>query len=479
MFKEAKKLGDKLIVIINNDKQRALKGSKEFMKEDERKFIVESIIGVNQAVIAIDDDKTVCQTLTMIKPDIFANGGDRKNQDEIPESRVCQEQGIKMIFNVGGEKIQSSSWLLKKDQNQEKQINFQEKKVIIADVDETICETCQQISEEMAQQISNMIQQGYRFAFISGTKCEDLKNMISSRIKKEHHLLGTTGTRYIVINEESAQTIYNYSLSTEEKQEIMIALNKVIDHFQIQSMTSKEDQLQDRDSQITLSAIGRNAPLELKKAYDPNGEKRQIWIKYLKQHLDKNKYDFKIGGTTSLDITHKGLDKEWGIRKFAEHHSIPLNQILFFGDNIYPGGNDFPATKVVDCISVRNPEDTLQELKNLQHLNQIILEQRPWGKFEQFVNNEKSTVKILDVEAGKRLSLQSHQNRDELWVALDEVEVEVNGLKKNLSRGEKIFIPKNSQHRLSSNKGGRILEISFGDFKEEDIIRYEDDFGRK
>ncbi len=114
MFEEAKKLGDRLVVIINSDKQRELKGSKEFMKEDERKFIVESIRHVNQAVVAIDEDKTVCQTLALIKPTIFANGGDRRNENEIPESRVCQEHGIKMIFNVGGGKIQSSSWLLKK-----------------------------------------------------------------------------------------------------------------------------------------------------------------------------------------------------------------------------------------------------------------------------------------------------------------------------------------------------------------------------
>ena len=71
----------------------------------------------------------------------------------------------------------------------------------------------------------------------------------------------------------------------------------------------------------------------------------------------------KIGGTTSVDITKKGFDKEWGIRKFAEHRGIDHSEIIFFGDKLHPGGNDFAASKVVDCIAVTNPEDTLNKLK--------------------------------------------------------------------------------------------------------------------
>ena len=106
-FKEAKKLGDYLIVIVNNDYQCSLKKGKSFMPEEDRLKIVESIKGVDEAVLSIDNDRTVCKTLEMINPDIFANGGDRSNK-EIPEAKVCTKQNIKLIDGLGA-KIRSSS----------------------------------------------------------------------------------------------------------------------------------------------------------------------------------------------------------------------------------------------------------------------------------------------------------------------------------------------------------------------------------
>ncbi len=360
------------------------------------------------------------------------------------------------------------------------EINFKEKKVIIADVDDTICESCQQISVEMTEQISKMIQQGFEFAFISGTKQEDLMKMISSRLKEKHHILATTGTNYTVVEQDCPQNIYNFSFTDEEKREITRAIEILTKTYNILSLTTKEDQIQDRDSQITLSAIGRKAPSALKAAYDPDGKKRQVWIEFLKQILGENKYDFKIGGTTSVDVTRKGLDKEWGIQKFAKQNHFLLKEVLFFGDKICPGGNDFPATKIVDCITVRNPTDTLNKLKEIEQVNKFILDQRPWGEFEQFTLNELSTVKIITVAAENRLSLQLHKNREELWIALDDgIITEIGETRKTLMAGEKGYIPRETKHRLSSKNGGRVLEISFGYFDEKDIVRYEDDFERK
>lgn len=110
-LEKAKSLGDKLIVIVNSDHQRALKQSKVFMLEDERMLIVAALRCVDEVILSIDTDATVCDTLRMIKPDIFAKGGDRF-AGEIPEAKVCHELGIQMIDGLG-EKIQSSSWLLK------------------------------------------------------------------------------------------------------------------------------------------------------------------------------------------------------------------------------------------------------------------------------------------------------------------------------------------------------------------------------
>jgi cytidyltransferase-like protein len=112
LFKEAKALGDYLVVIVNNDHQVGLKGSVPFMPEADRTEIVGAIKWVDEAFLSIDQDRTVCASLRKVKPDIFANGGDR-HQGNIPEDAVCQELSIKMADNVGGGKLRSSSILLK------------------------------------------------------------------------------------------------------------------------------------------------------------------------------------------------------------------------------------------------------------------------------------------------------------------------------------------------------------------------------
>ena len=117
-FNNAKALADELFVIVNNDYQRSLKGSKEFQKEEERMMIVSNIKAVDNAILSKDKDRTVCATLKMIAEKYsdeyelaFANGGDQNNET-IPEIEICNETEIKLIDGLG-DKIQSSSWLLK------------------------------------------------------------------------------------------------------------------------------------------------------------------------------------------------------------------------------------------------------------------------------------------------------------------------------------------------------------------------------
>ena len=118
-FHKAKVLGDKLIVIVNNDYQRELKGSKFFMDENERILIIDELKVTDIVVLSIDNDRTVINTLKLISKKYskryklhFANGGDQTNKI-IPEVSICKNLGIKLIEGLG-EKIQSSSWLLEK-----------------------------------------------------------------------------------------------------------------------------------------------------------------------------------------------------------------------------------------------------------------------------------------------------------------------------------------------------------------------------
>ena len=118
-FNNAKELADVLFVIVNNDHQRALKGSKEFQLQEERMFIVSNIKSVNHCTLSIDQDRTVCKTIEKIAQDfgqeydlVFANGGDQTN-NRSPEVQICNKMGISLIDGLG-DKIQSSSWLLNK-----------------------------------------------------------------------------------------------------------------------------------------------------------------------------------------------------------------------------------------------------------------------------------------------------------------------------------------------------------------------------
>ncbi len=112
LFKLARELGDKLVVIVNNDKQTELKKGKYFMPVEERRKILEELQVVDEVFISIDEDRSVCKSLGHVKPHIFANGGDRLN-NEIPESVICRELGIEIVDGLGN-KIQSSSELVKK-----------------------------------------------------------------------------------------------------------------------------------------------------------------------------------------------------------------------------------------------------------------------------------------------------------------------------------------------------------------------------
>jgi mannose-6-phosphate isomerase len=111
----------------------------------------------------------------------------------------------------------------------------------------------------------------------------------------------------------------------------------------------------------------------------------------------------------------------------------------------------------------------------------IFVQERPWGQFEQFVSNERVTVKIITVQPGHRLSLQTHQNRGEFWQVLDgPIEVTVDDQTWNAQPGEKVWVPQGAVHRMA-NQGeapGRLLEVAFGDFDEADIVRLQDDYAR-
>jgi HAD superfamily hydrolase (TIGR01484 family) len=121
---------------------------------------------------------------------------------------------------------------------------------------------------------------------------------------------------------------------------------------------------EDRGSQVTFSMCGQDAPLRIKQRYDPDGFRRRKIIGWMVATLPD--YEIRMGGTTSIDVTKKGLDKEYGVNRLLEYLNLKPEDAIFFGDALYEGGNDEPVKRTgVECIEVSGPEDTLQKIKEL------------------------------------------------------------------------------------------------------------------
>ncbi|HEY5038436.1 MAG TPA: HAD-IIB family hydrolase [bacterium] len=239
-------------------------------------------------------------------------------------------------------------------------------KALIADIDDTICPSIQPIPAETAKEIDRLVRGGRLFCFISGSSMDQISNQITPYLTEPHHLMSASGTHYVQVRYEKGKPVrdekYRNEFTPSERQEVLGAFEALIKKFDVKSLTTKEDQLQDRGSQITLSSIGRHAPDDKKRTYDPDGSKRSQWVAFLKTLLG-DRYSIRIGGTTSVDITQKGVDKAWGIRRFLEINGLQPHEALFLGDKLDPEGNDYPALQVVDCVQVKNPQHTLELLK--------------------------------------------------------------------------------------------------------------------
>jgi len=122
--------------------------------------------------------------------------------------------------------------------------------------------------------------------------------------------------------------------------------------------------IEDRKSLVAFSAFGQTAPLDIKSSWDPDRTRRIPMVRILQELIPD--YDVKIGGATTIDVTKKGINKAYGIKKMTEYLGFTKDEMLYLGDDFGEGGNDYPVMEAgVDCIPVENPEDTKRKLKEL------------------------------------------------------------------------------------------------------------------
>ena len=178
------------------------------------------------------------------------------------------------------------------------------------------------------------------------------------------HLMPTCGTQYYRFSDGVLAQIYAQSLSDDEKARALAAVERAARELGYWESETWGPILEDRDSQITFSALGQAAPVSAKMAWDPAGEKKNRLRAAVQALLPD--LEVRSGGSTSVDITRRGIDKAYGMTQLAELTGVPLDDMLFVGDRLDPDGNDYPVKALgVACHSVRDWQDTAGYLETL------------------------------------------------------------------------------------------------------------------
>lgn len=187
---------------------------------------------------------------------------------------------------------------------------------------------------------------------------------VSETALERLHLLPTCGTRYERRSEGRWVTVYQEHLEPAERDAAMLALREEAELLGLWEAEPWGEILEDRGSQVTFSALGQRAPVEVKQTWDPDGAKKNALRAAVAERLPN--LEVRSGGSTSVDITRRGIDKAYGMRKLEEHTDIPLDDMLFVGDRLDPDGNDYPVLAIgVPCVAVEGWEDTAARLEAL------------------------------------------------------------------------------------------------------------------
>lgn len=236
------------------------------------------------------------------------------------------------------------------------------KQLIAFDLDGTLAESKQPLGEPMGNALADLLGVA-DVAVISGGDWPQFEKQVASRLPGHADvtrlwLMPTTGTKLYRHKGDAWDAVYAELFSDDEKQKIFAAFDESLKATGFVPEQTWGERIEDRGSQITFSALGQQAPLKDKEHWDPDFAKRKVIQADLQQRLPE--LSINMGGATSIDITQKGVDKAYGLQKLRDASGIALSAMLFIGDAIFPGGNDYPAKQLgLDTVRVRDPNETL------------------------------------------------------------------------------------------------------------------------
>jgi len=241
------------------------------------------------------------------------------------------------------------------------------KKLIVFDLDGTLAESKSSLDAEMAGLLHDLLEI-VKVAVISGGDWPQFEKQLLSNLPHDERLanlslLPTCGTKFYQYSGDWKK-LYEEDFTKDERAKILSSLKKALEAAGFKFAKIWGEQIEDRGSQITFSALGQQAPLEDKNKWDPDYAKR----KKIKAILDTLIPEFSvlIGGSTSIDITKPGIDKAYGIGKLRDLLGVSIRDMIYIGDALYVGGNDHAAeTAGVDCISVKDPNETKRVIQTI------------------------------------------------------------------------------------------------------------------
>lgn len=243
-------------------------------------------------------------------------------------------------------------------------------RLVAFDLDDTLAPSKSPIDPRIGDLLLQLAER-VEVAIISGGQLQQFRTQVVDRLPDasaallaRFHLMPTCGTQYYRLAQTGVETIYAHTLTDDEKSRALAAVEEEAKRLGLWESETWGPILEDRGSQITFSALGQSAPLDAKTAWDPTGEKKNA----LRDAVAARITDLEVrsGGSTSVDITHRGIDKAYGMRQLAEQTGIPLDDMLFVGDRLDEHGNDYPVLAMgVTCHAVEGWEDTAAYLEEL------------------------------------------------------------------------------------------------------------------
>jgi HAD superfamily hydrolase (TIGR01484 family) len=241
------------------------------------------------------------------------------------------------------------------------------KKLVAFDLDGTLAESKQAVDDEMAGLLARLTGVA-DVCVISGGDWPQFETQVVDRLPRDARLerlwiMPTSGTKLYRFVEGAWKAIYAEDFSDAERDRILKALDKAVEEAGFKGEKTWGQQIEDRGSQITFSGLGQEAPLDAKKAWDPDRKKREAMQAAAQKELPD--LSINIGGSTSIDVTHKGVDKAYGIEKLAKASGISKAEMIFMGDAVYPGGNDWPVPDKakVDTVAVGSIAETKRAIE--------------------------------------------------------------------------------------------------------------------